>query len=153
MLVSLELNFGSNTCNTVIGISPIISSETSQVEDHIIEGAHPELKAMNFSKENMDWCCGNELSFDKITYGFSFVPGWNRECEMFNDDSGYHLVPRTAVCLPNSMKKRKKGGNKKSDATYERMLVLTVSNKGRGEYAKIWKKLMEDFKNKKFTNN
>ena len=78
MLVSLELNFGSFTCNHVIGISPIISSETSQLEYHIIDDAHPELKAMNFSKENMDWCCGKELSFDKITYGFAFVPGWNR---------------------------------------------------------------------------
>ncbi len=32
MLVSLELNFGSFTCIHVIGISPIISSETSQLE-------------------------------------------------------------------------------------------------------------------------
>ena len=72
---------------------------------------------------------------------------------MFNDDSGYHLVPGTAVCLPNSMKKRKKGRNKKSDATYERMLVLNVSNKGRGEYAKIWKKLMEEFNKKEFNKN
>ena len=72
---------------------------------------------------------------------------------MFNDDSGYHLVPGTAVCLPNSMKKRKKGGNKKSDATYQRMLALNVSKKEKREYVKIWKKLMEEFKNKKFTKN
>ena len=51
------------------------------------------------------------------------------------------------------MKKRKKGGNKKSDATYERMLVLNVSNKGRVEYAKIWKKLMEEFNKKEFNTN
>ena len=80
MLVSLELNFCSVPYEHVIGISPIISSETSQVEYHIIDGAHPELKAMNFRKENMDWCCGKELSFDKITYGFAFVPWWNRVC-------------------------------------------------------------------------
>ena len=72
---------------------------------------------------------------------------------MFKDDSGYHLVSGTAVCLPNSMKKRKKGGNHKSDATYERMLVLNVSNEGRGEYAKIWKKLMEEFNKKEFNTN
>ena len=120
MLVSLELIFGSFTCKHVIGISLIISSETSQLEYHIIDCAHPEVKAMIFNKENIDWCCGEALSFDKIGQGFAFVPGWNRVCEMFNDDSGYHLVPGTAVCLPNSMKKRKKGGNKKSDATYGR---------------------------------
>ena len=120
MLVPLDLNFCSVPYEHVIVISPVISSETSQLEYHIIDGAHPELNAMNFSKENMDWCCGKEcgkvLSFFKITYGFAFVPGRNRVFEMFNDDSGYHLVPGTAVCLPNSMKKRKKGGNKKSDA-------------------------------------
>ena len=137
----------------MIGISPSISSETGQVQYHIIDGAHPEVKTMNFSQENMDWCCGKELSFDKITYGFSFVPGWNRVCEMFNDDLGYHLVPGTAVCLTSSRKKRKRRGYNKSDATYEKMLVLNVSNKGRGEYAKIWKKLMEEFNKKEFNTN
>ncbi len=72
---------------------------------------------------------------------------------MFNDDSGYHLVPGTAVCLSNSMKKRKNGGNKKSDATYERMLALNVFKSGRDEYAKNWKKPMEDFKRKKYNIN
>ena len=131
MLVSLELNFGSFTCNHVIGISPIISSETSQLEYHIIDGAHPELNAMNSSKENMDWCCGKELSFDKITYGFAFVPGRIRVFEMFKAKSGYHLVPRTVVCLTSSMKERKKKDKNKNHPTYERMLALSVSKKGR----------------------
>ena len=131
MLVSLELNFGSFTCNHVIGISPIISSETSQLEYHIIDGAHPELKAMNFSKENMDWCCGKELSFDKITYGFAFVPGWNRVCEMFNDDSGYHLVPGTAVCLTSSMKKRKENEKNKTTPPMKGCLHSMYPREGR----------------------
>ncbi len=59
-------------------------------------------------QREFDLCCGKELSFDKITFGFWFVPGRNRVCEMFNDDSGYHLVPGTAVCLTRSLKKRKK---------------------------------------------
>ena len=70
---------------------------------------------------------------------------------MFNDDSGYHLVPGTAVCLPNSMKKRMKGGNKKSDATYERMLALNVSKKGRGEYAKIGRNLWKSSTRKRLS--
>ena len=112
MLVSLELKFGSFTCIHVIGISPFMSSETSQVEYHIIDGAHPEVKAIAFKDENIDWCCGEELSFDKIIDGFAFVPGRNRELEMFNDDSGYHLVPGTAVCLRSSLKKARKRGKK-----------------------------------------
>jgi hypothetical protein len=130
----------------VIGISPFLSSETSQVEYHIIDGAHTEVKAMNFSQENMDWCCGKELSFDKITYGFTIVPRKNRVFEMFNDKSGYDLVPGTAVCLTNRMKKRKRRGNNKSDATYERMLAFNISKKEKIEYVKICTKLMEQFK-------
>ena len=81
MLISLELNF----CY----VSPIISSETSQVEYHIIGGAHLKVKAMNFSKENADCCCGKELSFDKITHGFAFVPGGIEylKCSMLNQDT------------------------------------------------------------------
>ena len=61
----------------------------------------------------MDWCCGEELSFDKITYCFTFIPGRKREFEMFNAKSEYHLVPGTAVCLTHSMKnKTEKGKNK-----------------------------------------
>ena len=108
MLVPLELNFCSVPYEHVIGISPTISSETSQVEYHIIDGAHPELKAVNFSQENMDWCGDKELSFDKITNSFAFVPGRNRVFEMFNSKSGYHLVPGTAVYLTCSMKKKRK---------------------------------------------
>ena len=99
MLVSLDLNFCSVPYEKVIGISLFISSERSQVEYNIIDGAHLEVKAMNFSQENVDWCCGKELSFDKITNGFAFVPGRNRVFEMSNDDSGYHLVPGTVVCF------------------------------------------------------
>ncbi len=109
MLVSLELKSGSFTCNHVISISPSISSETSQVEYYIIDGAHPEVKAIIFNKENMDWCCGEELSFDKITNGFALVPGKSRVFGMFNAKSGYHLVQGTALCLTSSMKKKEKG--------------------------------------------
>jgi len=52
-----------------------MSSETSQVEYHIIDGAHPEMKAIYVNQENIDWCSGNGLTFTKITHGFVFVPG------------------------------------------------------------------------------
>jgi hypothetical protein len=56
MLVSLELDFCSITFGHVIGILPFMSSETSQVEYHIIVGFHPKMKAIFFNQENIDWC-------------------------------------------------------------------------------------------------
>ena len=72
--------------------------------------------------------------------------------EMFNDDSGYHLVPGTAVSLTSNSEIRKKDINK-CEQTYERMLSLNVAKKGKSEYVKIWKKLMEELKNKKCNIN
>ena len=76
-----------------------MSAETGKVEFHIIDGSHPENKAVYFNKQNIDWCFGLELSFQKISCGFVFVPGRKRVLEMFQDKSGYHYVPGTAVCL------------------------------------------------------
>ena len=148
MLISLDLIYCSVLYEDVIGISPFISLKTSQVEYHIIAGAHPEVKAINFSQENMEWCCGKEIIIDEITNGFAFDPGKNRVFEIFNAKSGYLLVPGTAVCLTNSMKRRKREGMNKSDSTYQRMLALNISKKEKSEYVKIWMKLMEEFKNK-----
>ena len=99
MLVCLELTYPSVTYMHVIGISPCMSAETGKVEFHIIDGSHPEKKAIYFNKQNIDWCFGHELSFQKISCGFVFVPGRKRVLEMFQDKSGYHYVPGTAVCL------------------------------------------------------
>ena len=151
MLVSLELDFRSVTYSHVIGISPYMSAETSQVEYHIIDGSHPEMKAIYFNQENIDWCCGNGISFTKITHGFVFVPGMKRVCEMLQDKSGYNFIPGTAVCLTTSKRKRNRGEKKAmkivTDTTYERMLKLNVYNKEKSEYVKIWKQLMEKCKN------
>jgi hypothetical protein len=49
MLVSLELCFPT-VYRHVIGISPYIYSKTSQVEYHIIDSSHPEVKAIEFNK-------------------------------------------------------------------------------------------------------
>jgi hypothetical protein len=151
MLVSLELDFHSVTYRHVIGISPYMSSETSQVEYHIIDGAHPEMKAIYFNQENINWCCGCEISFTKITHGFVFVPGMKRVHEMLQDKSGFNFVPGTAVCLTTSKRKRNRGQKIAmkivTDTTYERMLMLNVYNKEKSEYVKIWKQLMEKCKN------
>jgi hypothetical protein len=53
MLVSVELKCRTYMLRHVIGILPIISRETGQVKYHIIDGAHPEMKAMKFSQENI----------------------------------------------------------------------------------------------------
>ncbi len=151
MLVSLELDFRSIKFAHVIGISPYMSAETSQVEYHIIDGSHPEMKAIYFNQENIDWCCGNEISFTKITHGFVFAPGMKRVHEMIQDKSGYKFVPGTAVCLATSKRKRKRGEKKamrmhRTDTTYEKMLTLNVYNKEKSEYVKIWKQLTDKYK-------
>ena len=138
MLVSLELNFRTFTYYHVIGISPFISSETSQVEYHIIDGAHPQMKAMKFSQENIDWCCGEEISFTKIEFGFAFVPGKKRVLEMLTDKAGYNVVPGTSLCLTTTPKTSKRGGKNKTDLTYERIFGQNnVIRRERSEYVKI----------------
>jgi len=130
MMVSLELDFCSITFGHVIGISPYMSSKTSQVEYHIIDGAHPEMKAIFFNEENIDRCCGNRISFTKIIHGFVFAPGMKRVHEMLQDKSGYNFVQGTAVCLTTSKRKRNRaekiGMKIRTDTTYERMLTLNV---------------------------
>ena len=113
MLFSLELNFCTDTLMHVIGILPIIALETGHVEYHIIDGAHPEMKAMKFSQENIDWCCGEEISFEKISRGFAFVPGRKRVLEMLNDKAENNMVPGTALCLTKSPQTRYRGGANK----------------------------------------
>ena len=95
-------------------------------------------------------CCGNGISFTKITHGFVFVPGMKRVREMLQDKPGYNFVPGTAVCLTTSKRRRNRGkkiGMKiVTDNTYERMLMLNVYNKEKSEYVKIWKQLTEKYK-------
>ena len=56
MLVCLELTYPYVTYMNVIGISPCMSAETRKVEFHIIDGSHPEKKAIY-------WCFGQEIAF------------------------------------------------------------------------------------------
>jgi hypothetical protein len=104
MLVSLELDVHSIPCMHAIGISSYMSSETIQVEYHIIDGTHPDMRLIHFNQENIDWCCGNRLSFTKITHGFVVL-------ETPKEKSPYNSVPGTAVRLTTGTKKRKRGKN------------------------------------------
>jgi hypothetical protein len=63
----------------------------------------------------------------------------------------YNFVPGTSVCLTNGMKKGKERGKNNGmksvrDTTNERMLAQNVSNKEKSEYVKIWKLLMDKYK-------
>jgi hypothetical protein len=57
----------------VIGLCPYFSSGCFKLNISIIEGAHPKLQAIEFTKENIRWCCGDE-SQTKFG-GFAFFPG------------------------------------------------------------------------------
>jgi len=57
----------------VIGLCPYFSSGCFKLNISIIEGAHPKLQAIEFTKENIWWCCGDE-SQTKFG-GFAFFPG------------------------------------------------------------------------------
>ncbi len=108
------------------------------------------MKAIYFNQENIDGCCGNGLTFIKITHCFVFVPEMKRVHEMLQDMSGYNFVPGTAVCLTTIKRKRNRGEKKAMmiviDTTYERMLTLNVYNKEKSEYVKIWKQLKNKYK-------
>jgi hypothetical protein len=67
------------------------------------------MKSMKFSQETIDWCCGEEISFKKITCGFAFVPGKKRVLEMLNDKAGYNVVPGTSLCLIKKPKTSNRG--------------------------------------------
>ena len=60
MVVSMKMSFNDDATKYghVIGLCPYFSSGYFQLNISIIEGAHPELKAMQFTKENIRWCCG-----------------------------------------------------------------------------------------------
>ena len=128
MLVCLELTYSSVTYMHVIGISPYMSAETGEVEFHIIDGYHLENKAIYLTKQNIDWCFGHEISFQKISCGLVFVPGRKRVLEIFQDKSGYHYVPGTAVCFTkNTTNLMPEGIELGSDETTSESLVGNVA--------------------------
>ena len=68
ILVSLTLD-NKHGFHHVIGICPHLSGL------QIIDGSHPELQPIPYSRENLSWCCGVGLTFTSIVKGFLFYPG------------------------------------------------------------------------------
>jgi hypothetical protein len=75
MVVSMKMSFNDNATKYghIIRLCPYFSSGCSQLKISIIEGAHPQLQPIQFTKENIEWCCGDE-SQTKFG-GFAFFPG------------------------------------------------------------------------------
>ena len=65
ILVSLPLD----SFQHVIGICPHLLGL------QIVDGCHPSLQPMPYSKDNLSWCCGDGLLFTKIASGFTLSPG------------------------------------------------------------------------------
>jgi hypothetical protein len=75
VVVSMKMSFNDDATKYghIIGLCPYCSSGCFQLKISIIEGAHPQLQAIQFTKENIQWCCGDE-SQTKFG-GFAFFPG------------------------------------------------------------------------------
>ena len=74
MLVSLELKFGNQIYKHVIGICPNKPVDGQKIGFRIIDGAHPHLKSIHFSLENLNWCCGRDSSFSVASDGILLFP-------------------------------------------------------------------------------
>jgi hypothetical protein len=61
MFVSMKMSFNDNATKYghIIGLCPYFSSGCFQLKISIIEGAHSQHQATEFTKENIWWCCGD----------------------------------------------------------------------------------------------
>ena len=82
--------------NHVIGICPYKVGDGSVTHYRIIDGVNSDLRCMEYSSGNLDWCCGEGKVFTTIMGGFAFVPGPRRSEQLLN---GIYNQPGTAVCL------------------------------------------------------
>lgn len=75
MFVSMKMSFDNDVSqySHIVGLCPYFSPGTVELKISIVEGAHPQLQAMQFTKDNMTWCCGEE-SQTKFN-AFAFFPG------------------------------------------------------------------------------
>ena len=74
MLVSLWLKPGHNSYEHVIGICPNKPDDGGKTQFLIIDGAHPQLKAIEFSLDNFNWCFGGTNGFTVVSEGFMLCP-------------------------------------------------------------------------------
>lgn len=74
MLVSLKLKFKRISYEHVIGICSKKSSDGGETQFFIIDGEHPQLKAIKLSLDNLNWCCGGTNGFSVVSEGFLLCP-------------------------------------------------------------------------------
>jgi hypothetical protein len=58
----MKMSFNDNATKYghIIGLFPYFSPGCFQLKISIIEGAHPQLQSIQFTKENIRRCCGDE---------------------------------------------------------------------------------------------
>ena len=71
--VPLSLNCKGTQCTHTIGMYPIRPIGGGPFKFQIVDGAHPDLKSIALSTENIDWCCG-DLSFTTTAGSFVLLP-------------------------------------------------------------------------------
>ena len=77
MFISMKMSFDNDVTqySHIVGLCPYFTPGTVELKISIVEGAHPQLQAMQFTKDNMTWCCGED-SQTKFN-AFEFFPGKN----------------------------------------------------------------------------
>jgi hypothetical protein len=76
VLVHMSFNENATKYRHVIDICPYMSSsDCSELKISIVDGAHPELKAMQFTRDNIMWCCGDDAQ--STFEGFAFF-SWQK---------------------------------------------------------------------------
>ena len=103
MLVSLELKLGVSSYEHVIGICPNKPADGGVTQFFIIDGSHPQLKAIEFSLDNLNWCCGGTNSFSVVSEGFVLCPLQKRTKEIVDNWSSKYKtkedIKRAGFCV------------------------------------------------------
>ena len=75
MFISMKMAFNEDAIkyNDIIGLCPYSSNCCSELRTSIVDGANLQLQAMKFTKDNVRWCCGDEIQ-TKFG-GFAFFSG------------------------------------------------------------------------------
>ena len=80
--ISIDLSFASASYQHIIGIRPFKPPAGDEVEFQIIDGSHSDLRPIELSATNMDWCCGKGRNFTRATNSFAFFPANSRSKEV-----------------------------------------------------------------------
>ena len=74
MLVSLWVGQNGIVYDHVVGLCPNHSTPAWRCQFQIIAGAHPQRRTFQYTRPNLDWCCGDGTPFTTVTKGFVFWP-------------------------------------------------------------------------------